>query len=207
VIAIVDYGMGNLRSVERAFAAIREEASSTSDYDRLREADRLVLPGVGAFGAAMHRLRTSGLQALLDTLVLEEGKPLLGICLGMQLICLESDEHGQHRGLGWIDAKVRRFEGRARRLRVPHVGWNEVTGREGSAVCPEDGTFYFVHSYHVDGVDRADVAATCVYGEEFPAALERGNIMAAQFHPEKSQEDGLALLRRFAAWQPTTRVA
>jgi imidazole glycerol-phosphate synthase subunit HisH len=202
VIAVVDYGTGNLRSVERALAAVGEQATITADHDRLREADRLILPGVGAFGAAMARLRATGLAALLSTLVREDGKPLLGICLGMQLVCRDSEEHGYHEGLGWIDAHVRRFDFGARGLRIPHVGWNDVSGRDRSSVCPDDGTFYFVHSYHVDPADPSDVAGTCIYGEEFTAALERDSVMAVQFHPEKSQEAGLALLRRFAAWQP-----
>jgi glutamine amidotransferase len=208
VIAVVDYGMGNLRSVERALAAIGERAVITSDHDAIREAERVVLPGVGAFGVAMQRLRGSGIADLLDGLVRDEGKPLLGICLGMQLVCRASDEHGHHEGLGWIDATVRRFEFPAdQRLRIPHIGWNDVAGRECSTVLQDGGVFYFVHSYYADCDDRSDVAGTCRYGIEFPACLERGNVMATQFHPEKSQDDGLALLRRFAAWQPALAVA
>jgi glutamine amidotransferase len=203
VIAVADYGMGNLRSVERALAAIGQRAVITSDHDLLREAERIVLPGVGAFGVAMERLRASGMARLLDGLVRDDGKPLLGICLGMQLLCRETNEHGHHEGLGWIDATVRRFEFPSeRRLRIPHIGWNDVTGREGSTVMPDDGVFYFVHSYYVDCDEPSDIAATCSYGTEFAACVERGNVMATQFHPEKSQEDGLALLRRFATWQP-----
>jgi glutamine amidotransferase len=203
VIAVVDYGMGNLRSVERALAAIGEKSIITSDHDVLREADRIVLPGVGAFGQAMERLRAQSLDGLLTALVREGDKPFLGICLGMQLVCRESHEHGHHQGLGWIDATVRRFQFGGERLRVPHVGWNDVEGRGGATLCPEGGTFYFVHSYHVDCEEPSDVAATCLYGSEFTAGLERENIMATQFHPEKSQNDGLALLRRFVAWQPS----
>ena len=206
MIAVVDYGMGNLRSVERAFAAIGQRAVLTSDHDALREADRIVLPGVGAFGVAMERLRSSGLAALLDDLVRGDGKPLLGICLGMQLVCRDSHEHGHHEGLGWIDATVRRFP-EGERLRIPHIGWNDVAGRADSTVLPSDGVFYFVHSYHADCDDPADVAATCRYGIEFAACLERGNVMATQFHPEKSQDAGLDLLRRFAAWQPALAAA
>jgi glutamine amidotransferase len=198
--------MGNLRSVERAFASIGQRAVLTSDHDVLREAERIVLPGVGAFGVAMQRLRAGGLAGVLDQLVRDEGKPLLGICLGMQLVCRESHEHGHHEGLGWIDATVRRFPD-GERLRIPHVGWNDVTPRGDSAVLPDGGVFYFVHSYHADCDDPNDVAATCRYGIEFAACLERGNVMATQFHPEKSQDDGLALLRRFAAWQPALAAA
>jgi glutamine amidotransferase len=201
VIAVVDYGMGNLRSVERAFAAIGQKAVITSDHDVLREAERLVLPGVGAFGVAMQRLRESGLADVLDEQVRGERKPLLGICLGMQLVCRASQEHGEHEGFGWIDATVRRFEfTNGRRLRIPHVGWNDVKGSDGSTVLSDGGVFYFVHSYYADCADPSDVAATCNYGIEFAACLERDNVIATQFHPEKSQDDGLALLRRFAAW-------
>jgi glutamine amidotransferase len=208
VIAVVDYGMGNLRSVERALAAIGQRAVVTSDHDALREAERLVLPGVGAFGVAMERLRAGGVADLLDELVREEGRPLLGICLGMQLVCRTSEEHGHHEGFGLIDARVRRFElTDEERLRIPHIGWNDVTGSEASTVLPDDGVFYFVHSYYADCADPSDVAATCSYGIEFAACLERGNVMATQFHPEKSQDDGLALLRRFAAWQPAFAAA
>jgi glutamine amidotransferase len=202
VIAVVDYGMGNLRSVERALREVGATATVTSDHDVLREAERIVLPGVGAFGMAMERLRAAGLDSLLNTLVREEGKPFLGICLGMQLVCRDSHEHGHFEGLGWIDATVRRFEVGDARLRVPHTGWNDVEGRGDRAVCPEGGVFYFVHSYHADCDDPEDVAATCGYGLDFTACIERENVMATQFHPEKSQADGLALLRRFIAWQP-----
>ena len=208
MIAIVDYGMGNLRSVERALREIGSKALVTSDHDALREAERIVLPGVGAFGIAMERLREGGLDALLTQIVRDEGKPFLGICLGMQLVCRESFEHGHHEGLGWIDASVRRFDFEGGdRLRIPHIGWNDVSGRADSTVCPEDGVFYFVHSFHVDCADGSDVAATCRYGFDFTACLERGNVMATQFHPEKSQVDGLALLRRFVAWQPSALAA
>ena len=201
VIAVVDYGMGNLRSVERALAAIGERAVITSDHDALREAERIVLPGVGAFGVAMQRLRASGLAALLDELVRDEGKPLLGICLGMQLVCRASDEHGHHEGLGWIDATVRRFEFPAdQRLRIPHIGWNDVAGRESSTVLPDRGVFYFVHSYYADCADPSDVAATCRLRHRVsPPASSATTSWPTQFHPEKSQDDGLALLRRFAA--------
>jgi imidazole glycerol-phosphate synthase subunit HisH len=206
VIAIVDYGMGNLRSVERALHQLGATAQITRDHDDIRAAERIVLPGVGAFGVAMERLHEFGLVDLLGELVLAERRPLLGICLGMQLICRESYEHGHHEGLHWIPATVRRLEAGEANLRVPHVGWNDVTARPGAAIGA-DGVFYFVHSYFADCDDDAHVAATCRYGPRFPAVLERDNIVATQFHPEKSQTDGLGLLRRFIAWQPSLAVA
>jgi glutamine amidotransferase len=208
-VAIVDYGMGNLRSVQRALRSLKTECSITSDHDELRAAERIVLPGVGAFGIAMARLREQGLDTLLTRLVRDEGRPLLGICLGMQLVCNDSEEHGHHEGLGWIDASVRRFAfpPDAVRLRVPHVGWNDVEGRPGSVLVPESGVFYFVHSFHAVARDAAAVSATASYGEQFPACLERDNIFAAQFHPEKSQEEGLGVLRRFLGWQARSATA
>ena len=205
MIAIVDYGMGNLRSVERALHELRADARLVRDHDELREAERIVLPGVGAFGVAMQRLRGFGLVDVLNELVIEERRPLLGICLGMQLLCRDSHEHGHHEGLGWIPATVRRIDPGDAKLRVPHVGWNDVRATGDSVLFeggPPEGVFYFVHSYFVDCDDDASVTATCSYGIDFPATIERGNIAAAQFHPEKSQVDGLALLERFLQWQP-----
>jgi glutamine amidotransferase len=202
VIAVVDYGMGNVRSVERALHALRAEAVITRDPEVLRAAERIVLPGVGAFGVAMERLRALGLVAVLDELVLERRVPALGVCLGMQLVCTESFEHGEHEGLGWIPASVRRLQPGEQNLRVPHIGWNDVTARPGASLFEGGGVYYFVHSFYVDPEDDADVAATCRYGVEFAAALEHENVVATQFHPEKSQRDGLALLERFISWQP-----
>lgn len=207
MIAVVDYGMGNLRSVERALASLGGSASITNDHDELRAAECIVLPGVGAFGKAMARLRSEGLDDLLTKLVRDEGKPFLGICLGMQLICRDSQEHGHNEGLGWIEASVGPLKPHAPRLSIPHIGWNETAGRPDSILLPEDGVFYYVHSHYVDCDQQSDVSATCSYGIEFPAAIERGNIMATQFHPEKSQAHGLALLRRFLAWQPSFSAA
>jgi glutamine amidotransferase len=202
VIAVVDYGMGNVRSVERALHSLRAEAVITREPEVLRAAERIVLPGVGAFGVAMERLHALGLVAILDELVLERRVPTLGVCLGMQLVCTESFEHGEHKGLGWIPASVRRLEPGEQNLRVPHVGWNDVTARPGAWLVDGSGVFYFVHSFYVDPENDADVAATCRYGVEFAAALEHENVVATQFHPEKSQRDGLALLERFISWQP-----
>jgi imidazole glycerol-phosphate synthase subunit HisH len=208
VVAVVDYGMGNLRSVERALRSLGAQSSVTQDHDELRAADRLILPGVGAFGLAMERLRASGLATLLTELVQQDGKPVLGICLGMQLVCRDSHEHGHHDGLGWIPATVRRFTPPPNeRLRVPHVGWNDVIGRPDTVLTPDGGTFYFVHSYYADCDDGRDVAATCLYGKPFPACIERANVLAAQFHPEKSQDEGLEVLKRYLEWEPYASAA
>jgi glutamine amidotransferase len=205
VIAVVDYGMGNLRSVERALAALGADARITREHADLRSADAIVLPGVGAFGIAMDRLRQYGLDAVLTERVCNDGVPFLGICLGMQLICRQSYEHGHHLGLGWIEATVRKLEPGPERLRIPHIGWNDVTAQPGSTLLPDRGTFYFVHSYHVDCEDDGLVSAVCNYGATVAACLERDNIMATQFHPEKSQDHGLDLLRRFLVWQPSPK--
>lgn len=204
MVAIVDYGMGNVRSVERAFASLGAEVEVTRDAAAIEAADRIVLPGVGAFGVAMQRLHEFGLVDPLRRRVVEQGAPFLGVCLGMQLVCRQSDEHGTHTGLGWVDAAVRRLDVEQVGLRIPHVGWNDVTPASQGGLVSEPGVFYFVHSLVVvPDAGREDmVTATCAYGTPFAAALERGNIAATQFHPEKSQTDGLALLRRFLAWQP-----
>ena len=206
MIAIVDYGMGNVRSVCNALDFLGEEAVITADRQALARADRLILPGVGAFGDAMRQLRERQLVDALTREVREQGKPLLGICLGMQLLARCSSEHGDHDGLGWIDADVRRLALPDDTLKVPHVGWNDVTpttchplffGLKRGEFC-----FYFVHSFHVVCDGPAAVAATCDYGETFTAAVCRDNIFATQFHPEKSQDNGLQLLKNFASWTP-----
>ena len=207
MIAVVDYGMGNLRSVERALHSLRAPVKVTRDPADLQAAERIVLPGVGAFGVAMERLHEHGLVEVLGEQVLERRAPFLGICLGLQLICRESDEHGSFEGLGWVPAAVRRIDPGDASLRVPHTGWNDVTARGPSALLPPDsphGVFYFVHSFHAvpDPGSEDIVTATVPYGTELTACIEQENILATQFHPEKSQQDGLALLRRFIAWQP-----
>lgn len=195
--------MGNLRSVERALTSLGASASITSEHDELRDAERVILPGVGAFGKAMERLRSEGLDTLLTELVVDKGKPFLGICLGMQLICRDSLEHGHNDGLGWIEASIVPLREQTEDLRIPHIGWNETRGRPDSTLIPGDGVFYYVHSFYARCDNTSDVAATCRYGTEFAAVIERENVMATQFHPEKSQADGLSLLRRFLAWQPS----
>ena len=201
--------MGNVRSVRNALESLGQTAIVTADPQVIHDADRLILPGVGAFGDAMRNLRDRRLDVVLRQEVIEERKPFLGICLGMQLVAKNSAEHGQHEGLGWFDAKVIRFDlsgNGSKGLKVPHMGWNEIvpTGDHPllHGLRRDQFVFYFVHSYHLVSNDRGAVTATCDYGQPFDAAIGRGNIFATQFHPEKSQDNGLQILRNFADWRP-----
>jgi glutamine amidotransferase len=202
MIAIVDYGMGNLRSVERALAAVGARARVTADPREVASAERLVVPGVGAFGDAMAELSRRGLLGPVREAI-ARGKPYLGICLGMQILFEESEEFGPHPGLGVFRGRVVRFSSEA--LRVPHLGWNQVNQRSPHPVLgdvPDRSFFYFVHSYYVVPSDPAVVVTTTPYGEPFASSVARGAVFACQFHPEKSQSVGLALLRGFAGWRP-----
>lgn len=203
MIAVVDYGMGNLRSVANAFEAIGAPVRVTSRPQDLEEAERIVLPGVGAFGEAIGRLREIGMVDAMHKAVVEAKKPFLGICLGMQLLAERSFEHGEHPGLGWIPGCVRRIEPRDPTLRVPHVGWNSVTTRGASGLfrgLPHDPAFYFVHSFWFDVEDSAAVVGTCDYGGQLVAAVCRDHVFGTQFHPEKSHHAGLTLLKNFVAY-------
>ena len=196
---VVDYGMGNLRSVLNAFSALRANAVVSHQKEEIEGADAYILPGVGAFGEAMRALHALNLINVLSEQVLRRRKPLLGICLGMQLIAQDAEEMGCHDGLGWIPGHVKRLEPGAD-FRVLHIGWNDVAIAKKDPMflnLQEDRNFYFVHSYHVV-CDDASVAATCQYGATaIVAALQNGNIFATQFHPEKSQANGLRLLRNY----------
>lgn len=195
MIAIIDYGMGNLHSVSKAVQRLGFEAVVTSDPKVILSASGAVLPGVGAFGDAMDNLRETGLK---DT-VLEyaaSGKPLLGICLGMQLLFTESEEHGQHAGLNLLPGKVVRFRGP---YKVPHMGWNRLSFRTSSPLLEglEEGHVYFVHSYHVIPEETNDLLATTDYYQAVTAIVGRDNVYGMQFHPEKSSDLGMKLLERF----------
>ena len=200
MIAIIDYGMGNLRSVQKAFGFLGHPAVITDDPAVIATAAQVVLPGVGAFEDAMAQLRRTGLdRAVLATA--DAGKPLLGICLGMQMMFEASEENGHHAGLGLFPGRITRLETTA--LKVPHMGWNTIETRP----CPlfdggQTPCVYFVHSYCAAEVSEAWTAATCTYGQTFTAAVCRGSVMATQFHPEKSGAVGLEMLRRFAALSP-----
>ncbi len=204
-IAIVDYGMGNVRSLQNAFAYFGHDVVITADRAALESAARIVLPGVGAFGDAMTAIRTHGLQDVLTRQALEVKKPVLGICLGMQLFAKSSAEHGRHEGLGWIDADIRRLDV-ASPLKVPHVGWNELHFPEGDwlfkGIRPSEANFYFVHSFHMVCHEPSDLLATTDYGGVVTAVVRSGNLVAAQFHPEKSQDNGLRMLENWVAWNP-----
>jgi len=206
MIAIVDYGMGNLRSVAKALAHLGHPACVTSDPADVRRADRIILPGVGAFGAAMHHLRDERpdlLAAVLDAA--RSGKPFLGICLGMQLLFSESEEMGRHAGLDLIRGRVVRFQfdGRpdAAALKIPHMGWNALRLRRNLPLFRglNDGVMvYFVHSYYCVPADDSMIAATADHGGSFCAAVAQENLFATQFHPEKSGAAGLRILDNFA---------
>lgn len=205
MIAIVDYGLGNLFSVKKAFEALGAEAVVSSDPGAVGKAERIVLPGIGAFGDGTRFLKERGLDEALQRAVMRERKPFLGICLGLQLLADTGEEYGQHQGLGWIRGRVRMLKVAAAHLKVPHIGWNNVTAVRDTPLFQgirPDADFYFVHSYQLECADRSDVVATTEYGERVTAAILRGNIFATQFHPEKSQDHGLQLLRNFVAWQP-----
>ncbi|HEY9759819.1 MAG TPA: imidazole glycerol phosphate synthase subunit HisH [Oculatellaceae cyanobacterium] len=198
MIAIIDYGMGNIRSVEKAFELIGESTIVSNRASELKMAEALVLPGVGAFGDAMRNLKELNLVELLADLVLDERKPFLGICLGMQLLAERGFEHGEHKGLGLIDGRVEKLRGKD--IRVPHMGWNDIeVGSAGKALfgqMAEKPSFYFVHSYCLV-TDPKIEAARCDYGETFTAAVHKENIYGVQFHPEKSQKSGQMLLKNF----------
>lgn len=204
MIVIVDYGMGNLQSLFNAVRYLGFDVTISGSNAAIRDAAKLLLPGVGAFGKAMEAIRHRGLEEPLHDAVLRQGKPVLGICLGMQLMARTGEEHGIHEGLGWLDASVVRFLS-APGLKIPHTGWNDVVPRRSHpvfAAAAEERVFYFVHSYHMRCSDNRDVLATCRYGVDFVAAVARGNIVATQFHPEKSQDNGLQLLARYLEWNP-----
>lgn len=204
-IAVVDYGMGNLRSLTNALEYLGCDVVVSGEVSTLSGADRIVIPGVGAFGDAMKAIRERGLEEMLTRQALEVRKPILGICLGMQLFAQSSDEHGNHRGLGWLNADIKRLAVQAP-LKVPHVGWNEIEFPADDwlfhGIRRKEANFYFVHSYHMVCRDGSDVVATADYGGPVTAVVRSGNLVAAQFHPEKSQDNGLKLLENWVAWAP-----
>lgn len=204
-VAVVDYGMGNLDSVRRALEVCGATVRVTTDPHDLSDADRIVLPGVGAFGVAMENLRARGLDEALTEQVMQLGAPFLGICLGMQLMTAVSQEHGEHTGLGWVPGTCARLEPTEADARVPHVGWNEVHPTSADhplfAGVDHDHDFYFVHSFAVSCDDAADSIATTPYAGGFSSVIGRGNAVGVQFHPEKSQRVGQILLANFLSWK------
>ncbi len=202
-IALVDYGAGNLRSVENALrAAGAEGVIVTADAAVVRGADRIVLPGVGAFANCMAALSAiPGMVAAMGEAVNGGGRPFLGVCVGMQLMADAGEEHGRHAGLGWVGGTVRRLAPADPALKVPHMGWNDVApAAPHPLIVP--GEAYYLHSYQFDAADPADLVATTDHGGPVTAAIARDTMIGVQFHPEKSQAYGLAFLRRFLDWRP-----
>jgi glutamine amidotransferase len=203
MIAIIDYGMGNLRSVQKGFEKVGFDAVVTADPRVVLEAEKVVLPGVGAFRDCIRNLEEGGfVEPILR--VIREGRPFLGICLGLQLLFTESEEFGLHKGLDVIPGRVVRFPDGMREageeLKVPHMGWNQLsfTSQSPAFAGIDEGTnVYFVHSYYVQPADPAVVATTTSYGIRFCSSISRDNVVATQFHPEKSQEHGLRILKNF----------
>ncbi len=196
---IIDYGMGNLRSVEKALETVGGHPVISGDREVVRTSQRLILPGVGAFGDAMLNLKRTDLEAAVREAV-EKGTPLLGLCLGLELLFSESEEFGRHEGLNLIPGKVKKFE--EPDLRVPHVGWNQIESLRPDPLLEgiKDGAyFYFVHSFYVEPANPEDALAWTQYGSRFCSIARRGNVWGAQFHPEKSQDAGKQLLRNFLA--------
>ena len=208
-VVVVDYGSGNLRSAAKALERAgggAAEVRVTADPDRVAAADRIVLPGVGAFADCMAGIcAISGLRAALERAAMERARPLLGICVGMQLMAAESFEHGRHEGFGWLDAAVRRLAPRDPALKIPHMGWNALIPRRAHPLLeglPAGTHAYFVHSYGLAPRDPADLLAQAEYGGPVTAAVARGNLAGTQFHPEKSQRAGLRILANFLRWRP-----
>jgi glutamine amidotransferase len=202
-IALIDFGAGNLHSVHNALmAAGAGNVSVTADPALVARADRIILPGVGAFGACRDALvAIDGMVAALDERVRTEGMPFLGICVGMQMLADKGIEFGEHDGLGWIAGTVKAIEPAGDDIKIPHMGWNDVTPTEGHDLL-ERGEAYYLHGYHFDAANEADILAKTSHGVPLVSAVGRDNIVGVQFHPEKSQAYGLAFLNRFLEWKP-----
>lgn len=195
-LVIVDYGMGNLRSVQKAFRRLGHDAEISSSPEIIAKATRLVLPGVGHFARGMANLRERGLVEPMTERVIGAGVPMLGICLGMQLMTRGSEE-GEGAGLGWFEASTVRLRPPSASLKVPHFGWNTVASTRADPMLVDGTSFYFAHSYALTDCEPAAVLGVTHYGVDFPSVVRKGNLVAAQFHPEKSHGRGLRLLERF----------
>ena len=201
MIAIINYGLGNLTSILNMHKRLGIDAIITNDEQEIRNADKLLLPGVGHFKKGMENLHSSGLKVLLNELVLEQGKPVLGICLGAQLMTANSEE-GNIKGLGWVEAETVAFDKtKLNSLKVPNMGWIDIHINDANPLLvnlPPDPRFYHVHSYHFAFAEKAQVSATALYGYEFATAFKKNNIYGTQFHPEKSHKYGMKLLQNFS---------
>ncbi len=205
MIGIIDYGMGNLLSVFNAFEYLGAETIICHTPEEMERCERIVLPGVGAFEDCIRNLQTKKFIAALNDFAFTKKRPVLGICLGMQAMAKKSYEFGEHAGLGWFDAEVIKIAPADPALRVPHVGWNDITYKKESPLftgLPEHPNYYFVHSYFMQCKDGRDVDATVEYGSRITAAVRKDNIFATQFHPEKSQDYGLKIIDNFLSWLP-----
>jgi len=202
MLSIIDFGMGNLKSVKRKMDRIGVESIITSDPEEIKRSDKIILPGVGHFAKAVSEIKCRGLWDLLSDQVLVKKKPVLGICLGMQLMAKHSEE-GNADGFGWIDAKVVRFMvSDTARYKIPHMGWNTINPVKDSSLfanITSDSEFYFVHSYHVQCNNSDDILAETIYDYSFTSAFQKENIFGVQFHPEKSHDAGEQLLRNFVS--------
>ncbi|MBI2577998.1 MAG: imidazole glycerol phosphate synthase subunit HisH [Candidatus Wildermuthbacteria bacterium] len=196
---VIDYGMGNVASVRNAVYSLGYEVAVSRQKKDIKSASHIILPGVGAFGQGMRNLADFGLVDILTEEVLGRKKPFLGICLGMQLLAQTGQEGGEHKGLGWLRGYVRKFEVDESKIKIPHVGWNDVVIKNPSPLFQniKKPIFYFVHSYHFVPEDNSIISGQTEYGEIFVAAIEKENIFGLQFHPEKSQKKGLCLLENF----------
>ena len=203
-VVVVDYGAGNLRSAAKALEAVGAQVTVSGDPAVVERADRIVLPGVGAFAQCIGALRgRSGLEGALAHAVRSRGVPFLGVCVGMQLLADEGHEHGIHAGLGWLPGIVTRLTPQDPALKIPHMGWNDVTQTRAHAALPDlTGTGYFVHSFRFAPADPAHLLATSDHGGTFAAVVGTANILGVQFHPEKSQAYGLGFLAGFLRWRP-----
>lgn len=198
MISIIDYGLGNVLAFRNVYEQLNIPVSIARDASDLAKSTKLILPGVGAFDYAMERLAASGMRGPIEELVLQKKMPLLGVCVGMQMLADSSEEGGQD-GLAWIDGTVRKFRGDS--LALPHMGWNDVKQAPAAKLFADmenDARFYFLHSYYFECRDAGDVLATSDYGGEFSCAVKKGNIYGVQFHPEKSHHWGKQLLKNFA---------
>ena len=205
MVGIVDYGMGNLLSVYSAFDYLGIEVIICKTPEELEKVDRIVIPGVGAFKDCIGKLRSENFVSKLNEEVLVKKKPTLGICLGMQVMAKRSFEGGEYEGLGWFDADVVKLHPNDPTLRIPNIGWNEISHSEGFPLfngIPQLADLYLVHSYYVKCNDSANVVATYDYTFPVTASITKGNIFATQFHPEKSQDFGLRILENFLNWHP-----
>jgi len=200
LITIIDYGMGNPESIKNMIKKAGGRAEITTNKDKIAEATALILPGVGHFGTAMNLIRNQGFKEIMDKKIKEENTPLLGVCLGMQLL-FDHSEEGDSTGLGYISGEVKKFNFTDTSLKIPHMGWSEIDIKKSSVLfdpyAAENPRFYFVHSYYVSCKEASDVLATCNYGNDFDCAVQKGNVTGVQFHPEKSHRFGLEFFKKY----------